>query len=222
MGWICSSQLQPGASRDRTTVASSIVTNSPRLPSSNGITSSGASKFLTWTVATGAPPRLSVNSSLDAQRVSQTMPTIMPPAHLVVLGATVEPIARLGGPPPDAVAITNGSISGIGARADVEPLIGPATEVLRLNGETLLPGFQDAHIHPVQGELTAARCDLSELTADRFHEAIRAYAATLPDRDWAVGAGWSTTDFPDAAPLRTELDKLVGDRPAFLWSRDGH
>lgn len=150
------------------------------------------------------------------------MAAIMPPANLVLLGATVEPIARRGGPPPDAVAITNGSISGIGRRADVEPLIGPGTEVLRLDGQTLLPAFQDAHIHPVQGELTAARCDLSELPADRFHEAIQAYAATLPDGDWLVGAGWSTIDYPDAAPLRTELDELVGGRPAFLWSRDGH
>jgi hypothetical protein len=143
-------------------------------------------------------------------------------ADLVVLGATVEPIAHLDGPPPVAVAVTDGRISAVGGRADLEPVIGPGTKVLRVDGQTLLPGFQDAHVHPVQGELTAARCDLSELTADRFDNAIRTYAATHPDREWVVGAGWSTTDFPDAAPRRTALDELVTDRPAFLWSRDGH
>ena len=150
------------------------------------------------------------------------MRSTMPEADLVLLGATIEPIARLDGPVPDGVALTEGRISGIGTPADLEPLIGRGTTVLRLNGETLLPAFQDAHIHPVQGELTAARCDLSELTADRFHDAIRSYAAGRPAGDWVVGAGWSTTDFPDAAPRRTELDELVGDRPTFLWSRDGH
>jgi predicted amidohydrolase YtcJ len=143
-------------------------------------------------------------------------------ADLVFLGATVEPITPLAGPAPDALAVTDGRISAFGARPDVEALIGATTRVIRLDGETLLPGFQDAHIHPVQGELTAMQCDLSELKADQFDAAIRAYARKHPDRAWIVGAGWSVTDFPDAAPRRAELDALVPDRPAFLWSRDGH
>ncbi|MDP9251022.1 MAG: amidohydrolase, partial [Chloroflexota bacterium] len=138
------------------------------------------------------------------------------------MGASVEPIVPHAGTPPDALAVTDGRISAIGTGSDMEPLIGQHTRVLRLNGETLLPGFQDAHIHPVQGELTARRCDLSELTADRFDEAIRAYAAAHRERPWIEGAGWSVTDFPDAAPRREAFDALVPDRPAFLWSRDGH
>lgn len=143
-------------------------------------------------------------------------------ADLVFLGATLEPITPRAGPAPDALAVTDGRISALGAGADVEALIGATTQVIRLDGETLLPGFQDAHIHPVQGELTAMQCDLSELNADQFDAAIRAYAGKHPDRAWIVGAGWSVTDFPGAAPRRAELDALVADRPAFLWSRDGH
>jgi predicted amidohydrolase YtcJ len=143
-------------------------------------------------------------------------------ADLVFLGATVEAIAVREDPPADAVAVTGGRVSAVGERQDVEPLIGPTTRVIRLQGETLLPGFQDAHIHPVQGELTARRCDLNDMSASEFDEAIRAYAARHPDREWIVGAGWSTTDFPNAAPQRAALDALVPDRPVFLWSRDGH
>ena len=143
-------------------------------------------------------------------------------ADLVISGATVESIARRDGPPSEAIAVTNGRISAVGTATDVEPVIGPRTTVLRLNGETLLPGFQDAHTHPVQGELTAMRCDLSEVAADGVAEAIRGYARAHPEREWIVGAGWSVTDFPDAAPTREALDRLVPDRPAFLWSRDGH
>ena len=143
-------------------------------------------------------------------------------ADLVFLGATVEPITPRADPAPEALAVTDGRISAMGAGADVEELIGAATRVIRLDGETLLPGFQDAHIHPVQGELTVMQCDLSELSADKFPVAIRAYAVAHPDRAWIVGAGWSVTDFPDAAPRKGDLDTLVADRPAFLWSRDGH
>jgi predicted amidohydrolase YtcJ len=120
------------------------------------------------------------------------------------------------------VAVAGGRIVAVGSRGDIEPLIGSATRVIRLRGETLLPGFQDAHIHPVQGELTAMQCDLNDLEPDQFGNAITDYAARHPERDWIVGAGWSVTDFPNAAPDREALDALVPDRPAFLWSRDGH
>jgi predicted amidohydrolase YtcJ len=146
----------------------------------------------------------------------------MQPADLVFLGATVETISAHQGRGPDAVAVADGRIAAVGLKSDVEPLIGQATRVIQLDGETLLPGFQDAHTHPIQGELTAMACDLSELKAEQFDEAIRAYGARHPERAWIVGAGWSVTDFPDAAPSRASLDALVPDRPAFLWSRDGH
>jgi predicted amidohydrolase YtcJ len=146
----------------------------------------------------------------------------MQPAELVFIGATVETITPRGGPTADAVAVGNGHIVAVGQTTDVEPLIGPATRVIRLHGETLVPGFQDAHTHPVQGELTAMRCDLSEMSVDQFDDAIRDYGRRHPERDWIEGAGWSLSDFPDAAPRRAALDALVSDRPAFLWSRDGH
>ncbi|MGH2357620.1 MAG: amidohydrolase [Candidatus Limnocylindria bacterium] len=146
----------------------------------------------------------------------------MRPADLVFLGATVETITARRDPALDALAVTDGRISAVGAQTEVQPLVGSRTRVIRLDGETLIPGFQDAHIHPIQGELTAQRCDLRELTADRFGEAIRAYLAAHPERPWIIGGGWSTTDFPDAAPRRDPLDAFVPDRPAFLWSRDGH
>ena len=146
----------------------------------------------------------------------------VPPADLAFLGATVETITPHPGLPPDAVAVTGGRIVAVGSRAEVEPLIGSATRVIRLRGETLLPGFEDAHIHPVQGELTVMQCDLNDLEADQFGAAIADYAARHPERDWIVGAGWAVTDFPNAAPRREDLDALVPDRPAFLWSRDGH
>src|SRR6266542_3385793 len=146
----------------------------------------------------------------------------MQPADLAFLGATVERITPAPGPRADAVAVANGHIVAVGRAADIVPLIGSATRLVHLNGETLLPGFQDAHTHPVQGELTAMACDLSELSAAEFGEAIRGYAARYPERPWILGAGWSVTDFPNAAPGRAALDALVPGRPAFLWSRDGH
>ena len=59
------------------------------------------------------------------------------------------------------VAVADGRIIAVGGD-DVRDLIGPGTELVDLQGRMLLPGFQDAHVHPVWGGLDMLRCDLSE------------------------------------------------------------
>jgi len=144
-------------------------------------------------------------------------------ADLVILGGSIEPIATPANSHDDAVAIRGGRIVAIGASDDLRALIGPGTEVVELQGETVLPGFQDAHIHPIEGGLLADRCDLHALTdAGAYLEAIRAYADGHPEREWITGSGWSLPAFPGGEPDRALLDQVVGGRPAFLESNDGH
>jgi predicted amidohydrolase YtcJ len=122
-----------------------------------------------------------------------------------------------------AVAVREGRIAAVGEDADVRGLIGPGTEVIDLAGRMLLPGFQDAHVHPVSGGLDFARCGLYDLkTAEEYARAIAAYAAAHPDRPWILGGGWSMDAFPGGTPTSAELDPLVPDRPLFLPNRDGH
>ncbi|MEU0484017.1 amidohydrolase family protein [Streptosporangium sp. NPDC006013] len=59
----------------------------------------------------------------------------------------------------DAVAVRQGRIVALGAPA-VRELIGRTTEVVDLAGTLMIPGFVDAHAHPVFGGLGRARCDL--------------------------------------------------------------
>jgi len=122
-----------------------------------------------------------------------------------------------------AVAVRGGRIAAVGEDADVRELIGPATEVIDLEGRMLLPGFQDAHVHPVSGGLDMARCDLYELrTAESYLRAIREYADAHPQREWVLGGGWSMDAFPGGTPRAEPLDAILPDRPVFLPNRDGH
>jgi predicted amidohydrolase YtcJ len=122
-----------------------------------------------------------------------------------------------------AVAVKEGHVAAVGEDADVRELIGPATEVLDLEGRMLLPGFQDAHVHPVSGGLDMLRCDLYRLgTAEEYVRAIRDYADAHPDRSWVLGGGWSMDAFPGGTPTRESLDAVLPDRPVFLPNRDGH
>jgi predicted amidohydrolase YtcJ len=144
-------------------------------------------------------------------------------ADLVILGGSIERISAPADARLDAVSVHDGRISAIGPSAEIRADIGADTEVVELHGETVLPGFQDAHIHPIEGGLLADRCDLHALTdAEAYLEAIRAHADTHPEREWITGSGWSLPAFPGGEPDRRQLDRVVGRRAAMLESNDGH
>ncbi|MGW7002749.1 amidohydrolase [Streptomyces sp. NPDC054933] len=123
----------------------------------------------------------------------------------------------------DAVAVRNGRIVVVGSDHDVSHLVGADTEVVDLTGKLLLPGFQDAHVHPVLAGTTRRTCDLHNLEdAQDYVDAVAAYAAANPDREWITGGGWSMEAFPGGTPHRALLDSVVPDRPVALPNRDGH
>ncbi len=145
------------------------------------------------------------------------------PADVVLLGGSVLTMdaARSAA---SAVAVSDGRIAAVGLDRDVRARIGPRTRVIELRGRTLLPAFQDAHVHPSAGGLELLRCPLHELprTVDAYVESIRAHALAHPDEPWILGAGWYMEAFPGGAPGRADLDRAVPDRPAFFTNRDGH
>lgn len=121
-----------------------------------------------------------------------------------------------------AVAVSGDRIVAVG-HDDVRDLIGPKTDVVDLAGRMLVPGFQDAHVHPVWGGLDMLRCDLGDLlTRNDYLARIGEYAAAHPELEWVLGGGWSMSGFPGGTPLASDLDTVVPDRPAFLPNRDGH
>jgi predicted amidohydrolase YtcJ len=126
-------------------------------------------------------------------------------------------------PAAGAVAVRDGTVVAVGNDDDVRDLIGPATEVVDLRGRLLLPGFQDAHVHPPSGGLDILRCNLSEVEdVAGYERLIAAYAGANPGAPWILGGGWSMDAFPGGNPPKEVLDRVVPDRPALLSSRDGH
>jgi predicted amidohydrolase YtcJ len=124
---------------------------------------------------------------------------------------------------PGAVAVQGGRILAVGDEEQVLELRGAATEVVDVAGGLVLPGFQDAHVHPVMAGVDLLRCDLhGTADADETLAVIRRYAEQHPDRPWIVGGGWTMSHFPGGTPTRQLLDAVVPDRPAYLVNRDGH
>jgi predicted amidohydrolase YtcJ len=123
----------------------------------------------------------------------------------------------------DAVAVTDGRIVAVGTDDDVREHIDLRTEVFDLAGRMLLPGFQDAHVHPVSSGLDLLQCDLHDLHSEEdYILRVKTYAAEHPEREWVLGGGWSMDIFPGGTPTKDILDAVVPDRIVFLPNRDGH
>ncbi|MEU5592924.1 amidohydrolase [Streptomyces sp. NPDC020298] len=143
------------------------------------------------------------------------------PADLVLTGGpvhTVDPARSRA----TAVAVRGGRIAAVG-HDEVHELIGPGTEVVDLAGKLLLPGFQDAHVHPQGAGIELGLCHLGD-TVDpaEYLRRIKAYADEHPDAEWITGGGWSLEAFPGGSPTAAALDAIVPDRPVFLPNRDHH
>jgi predicted amidohydrolase YtcJ len=143
------------------------------------------------------------------------------PADLVVTGARAYTVdaARSWS---DAVAVRRGEIVALGSAA-VRELTGSQTRVVDAHGGLVLPGFQDAHVHPPFAGRNRIRVDLSGLEGrPAYLDRIAEYAAANPDDEWIVGGGWAMEYFPGGVPHRDDLDAIVPDRPVFLFNRDVH
>ncbi len=144
------------------------------------------------------------------------------PADLVLTGGpihTVDPARSTA----RALAVREGRITAVGAPREIDRLAGPRTRRIDLAGRAVVPGFQDAHIHPTHGGLARLRCELHESRGlDTYLQIVRDYAARHPEVEWITGGGWSMDDFPGGTPRRGDLDAIVADRPVLLTNRDGH
>ena len=121
----------------------------------------------------------------------------------------------------DALAVRDGRVIAHGAGA--RNLVGPRTRVIDRAGELVVPGFQDAHVHPPQAGRNLTNVDLRDLPSRESYLAhIADYVGQHPEAAWIVGGGWSMEHFPNGMPDRVDLDAVTDGRPAFLFNRDVH
>ena len=123
-----------------------------------------------------------------------------------------------------AIAIRGDRVVAVGSDDDVRVFKGPATEVMSLPGRMVVPGFQDAHVHPSVGARNLLNVNLDDLHSKNDYLArIEQVANANPDLEWIVGGGWYGPVFAETdGPRKEDLDAIVGDRPVFLLNTDVH
>jgi predicted amidohydrolase YtcJ len=123
----------------------------------------------------------------------------------------------------ESIALKDGRIQYVGDDAGIANHLDEKTEIIELKGRMVLPGFIDAHVHPISSGVALLQLDLAKYqTKEEILKAIKDYATSHPDEEWILGGAWQLPAFPSANPDKKWLDEIVPDRPAFLDSADGH
>src|SRR4051794_26433944 len=113
------------------------------------------------------------------------------PADLLLTGGRVHLGAAAEGS-AEWVAVRDGRIAGVGHGSPSRDLVASSARVLDVGGGMVVPGFQDAHVHPLHGGMAALTCELHDLPDLAAYEAaIASYAAANPDVPWITGSGWA-------------------------------
>jgi predicted amidohydrolase YtcJ len=119
-----------------------------------------------------------------------------------------------------AVAIRDGKVVAVGS--DVLRRRFDAARAIDLGGRTLMPGFTDAHMHP----LATSPRDVDAAAARSIPELqamIRAKAAQLGPGEWITGYGWQESNFAEKRNLsRADLDAAAPNNPVTLTRAGGH
>ena len=133
-------------------------------------------------------------------------------------------------PAGQAVAVGSGRILAVGNDDTVAGLAGSGTEIIDLDGLTMLPGLVDGHGHVANAGLYHGFVNLQPSPAGpgnsigAIQESLRTHREHdgLFD-DWLLGAGYDESLLAEHRHVtRDDLDAVAQDVPIFVWHVSGH
>ena len=149
----------------------------------------------------------------------------MTQADLVVTGTVLTVDEKR--PTAEALAVAGGRIVAVGARADVAGYIGADTETIDLGDGCVMPGFVEAHGHPLMEALALSDriVDIRPVTLPNADDVVAAVHREVAARG-AAGAylnGWDPllqSGLPQ--PTLAWLDDIAPDGPLVIIHNSGH
>ncbi|MFY0661438.1 MAG: amidohydrolase [Shimia sp.] len=121
----------------------------------------------------------------------------------------------------EAIGIEDGEIVYVGGADGLRDVIGLGTEVIDLDGNMVIPGFVESHMHVFAGGLIMNGVDLQSDDSDEVFDRLRAYVSETED-EIVMGYGVRFTPWKDGNPTAAMLDEIESERPVYLWAIDGH
>lgn len=146
-----------------------------------------------------------------------------PVADLIITNAKVWTVDK-SMPTAQAVAVLGERIVAVGSNAEVDSWRGARTQVVSAEGKLLVPGFNDAHVHFVDGGAQLDKVQLTDATsAGEFARRIGERAKNTPKGQWILGGDWDETKWtPPQLPTKELIDRVAPDTPVWVSRYDGH
>ncbi len=123
-----------------------------------------------------------------------------------------------------ALAISGNRILAVGSEAQIDAFSGPDTHVIDAKGATVLPGFNEAHMHIFGGSAELCELSLSGVKGfDALDKALKGYAADYPERTLLIAQQADYTVLSDDERVtRHHLDRILPDRAVLIVAPDHH
>jgi len=143
-------------------------------------------------------------------------------ADLVITNASIWTGDALQ-PDANAVAVIGDRIVDVGSSREIDRWRGAATTVIDAEGRRVLPGFNDAHVHLIDGGTALDNVNLKDAaTPAEFTRRIAERAKTKPG-EWVLGGEWDDQRWtPAELPTRQLIDDVTNATPVFVTRYDGH
>ncbi|HET6844456.1 MAG TPA: amidohydrolase [Candidatus Angelobacter sp.] len=160
---------------------------------------------------------------LSLFRLPQAYAQVKPSADLIITNAKIWTVDKAH-PQADAVAVLRDRIVAVGSATDVDAWHGPQTKVLDAKGKLLLPGFNDAHVHFLDGGDHLQQVQLKDAASpEEFARRIAQRATKTPKGEWIIGGDWDEQRWsPAQLPSRQLIDAATPETPVFVNRHDGH
>ncbi len=131
-----------------------------------------------------------------------------------------------GQPSAEAVVISQNKIILVGSNTDVETATGAGTRIIDCGGRTVVPGFNDAHLHLFSLMKKLLSVDLSPAAVrsiEDIKQAIRRKAENTTPGHWISGTGYNEFYLKEKRfPTRRDIDEAAPDHPVILSHRSLH
>lgn len=122
----------------------------------------------------------------------------------------------------EAFAIKNGKIIDVGTTLEIQSKYAP-TFINDVKGQTIIPGFIDAHCHFYGLGLQQQKVDLTGTTS--FNEVVQRIVDFQKEKNvsYITGRGWDQNDWEiKEFPTKDKLDELFPNTPVAIRRIDGH
>ena len=144
-------------------------------------------------------------------------------ADLVVFNGNVITMDS-NSPSATAIAVKNFKFLLVGSDNDVLELLQSAKRVIDLGGNTVVPGFVDAHTHITHAGLRKSHVNLSGAKSlEEAQQALRRAAEEKAPGEWIRGYGWDESKWPVREyPTKKDLDEVSTKHPIAIDRMDEH